>query len=57
MIAKDVFVEVFARTDAENESPRQHRGDRRRRLRDDRRMNANGRTGDGSADLYSLRHL
>ena len=39
-LAEDVLVQVLAGADAEEEAARHHRGDGRRRLGDDRRVDA-----------------
>ena len=49
--ADDVFVQVFAGTQAEKEAALEQRSCRRRRLSDNGRVDADERTGDARADL------
>jgi len=54
-IAEDMLVERLARAHAEPEAPRHHRGHRRRRLGDDRRMDADRRTRHRGVDTQVAR--
>jgi hypothetical protein len=56
-VAEHVLIQVLARADAEKEALGHHRGDRRRGLRDDRRMYADRRAGDTCADADLLGRL
>ena len=48
--ADDMLVQVLARAEPEKEPPVEHERHCRGSLRDDRRVNPHGRTGDGGAD-------
>ena len=50
-----MLVQVLSRADAEEEPTVEHHRGRRRRLRDDRRMDADDRTGDAGADRQLCR--
>jgi hypothetical protein len=56
-VAERVLVEILAGADAGQEAPRHHRGDGRRSLGDDRRMDADHRARDACADTDLLRRL
>ena len=54
LVAENMLIQIFARTDAEEESARHRRCNRSRGLSDDRRMNADERTGDAGSYVKSL---